>query len=235
MDSLAKSLLEAQKNMPPMEKDAVNPHFKSAFTSLDYIISHARPVWTEAGLSVTQWPSFDEVSGRHTLTTRVTDAATGESMQDEMLLNIGKDDMQGLGAAITYARRFSLSAIFALATETDDDGNSTAKRKRSAEGTAEPQAGAAEKPQTSTRSAAPADGNERDPKYATVDQSKRLFAIAKEHGVSNPRLREIVEQVTGQGSTAQIPKELYEKVCMAVKTAQLAAALADGTADDIPF
>ncbi len=234
MDTLAKSLLEAQKNMPPMEKDAQNPHYKTAFTSLDYIVTHARPVWVAAGLSVTQWPSFDAVSGRHTLTTKVMDASSGEAMEEEMLLNIGKDDMQALGAAITYARRYALSSIFALATETDDDGNSTAKPKRSAHGNAEPKAGEAEKPKTS-RAASPANGAKRDPKYATQDQTGRLWALAQANGVDEPALRAIIRKHTGQESGGAIPKEKYDAVCVSVQTYQLATALATGTADDVPF
>ena len=53
--------------------------------------------------------------------------------------------------------------------------------------------------------------------FASEPQRRRLFALAKEHGVGGPRLKEIVEGVTGQGSTAQIPSGLYEAVCQAVQ------------------
>jgi hypothetical protein len=61
--------------------------------------------------------------------------------------------------------------------------------------------------------------------YASEAQRKRLFALAKEHNVSTPDLRVIVEDLTGQGSTAQIPRAKYDAVCVAVQTFQLAASL----------
>jgi len=72
--------------------------------------------------------------------------------------------------------------------------------------------------------------------YATEAQRKRLFALAKEHGVSTPDLRVIVEDITGQGSTAQIPRAQYDTVCVAVQTFQLAASLAEGDLlEEAPF
>ncbi len=104
----------------------------------------------------------------------------------------------------------------------EDDGP-TQKRSRSAAGTAEPKAGGAEGAPASA--VASANGT-----YATEPQRKRLFALAKENGVETPRLKEIINQITGQGSTAQIPRDKYDAVCVAVQTAKLADSLAD-----VPF
>ena len=123
-------------------------------------------------------------------------------------------------------------AIVALGFSTKKIASAQEVRARqgSGQGNPEPQAGASEKPQTS-RADAPVNGTA----FATEAQRKRLFALAKESNVDGPRLKEIVEQITGQGSTAQIPRDLYDKVCLAVQTAELAASLAAGTADDVPF
>ncbi len=116
-------------------------------------------------------------------------------------------------------------AIVALGFKTKKIASAQEMRARgSAQGNAEPKAGAAE--EAPQRAAAPAAGTG----FATEAQRKRLFALAKESNVDGPRLKEIVEQITGQGSTAQIPKSLYDKVCVAVQTAELAASLAD-----VPF
>jgi hypothetical protein len=60
-------------------------------------------------------------------------------------------------------------------------------------------------------------------KFATEAQRKRLFAIAKSNGIESARLREILAQVTGQESTAQIPASKYEAVCAAVEAEPVAA------------
>lgn len=57
------------------------------------------------------------------------------------------------------------------------------------------------------------------PKLASEPQRKRLFAIAKEHGVDNDKLREIILEVTGQDSTAGIPADRYDAVIAAVELA----------------
>jgi len=53
--------------------------------------------------------------------------------------------------------------------------------------------------------------------FASEPQRRQLFAIAKERGVESARLREILNEVTGQQSTAQIPAGLYEDVIGAVQ------------------
>ena len=80
----------------------------------------------------------------------------------------------------------------------------------SAEGTAATPAGSEE----ALPSVDPAGGTDG---FASEVDRRSLFVLAKEHGVGGPRLKEIVEGVTGQGSTAQIPVGLYEAVCEAVQ------------------
>lgn len=91
-----------------------------------------------------------------------------------------------------------------------------------AEGTPKPKRADAEEAPASA--APPANGS-----YATEAQRKRLFALAKEHGVEGPTLRLILQQETGQESTAQIPRDKYDAVCAAVQTG---AAASDG---EVPF
>lgn len=60
-------------------------------------------------------------------------------------------------------------------------------------------------------------------KMASEAQRKRLFAIAKEHGVEKDALKAILADVTGQESTAAIPADRYEAVVEAVQNAAVAA------------
>jgi len=90
------------------------------------------------------------------------------------------------------------------------------------QGSAEPKAARAAKEAPPGDAAPAANGT---PTYATEAQRRRLFALAKEHGIDTPALKGIVETVTGQGSTAQIPRAKYDAVCVAVQTFELAASL----------
>lgn len=101
-------------------------------------------------------------------------------------------------------------AIVALGFRTKKIASAQEVRARgSAQGYAEPRRAEAEEAPTSA--AAPANGT-----YATEPQRKRLFALAKEHGVDGPTLRAILLRTTGQESTAQIPRDKYDEVCAAV-------------------
>jgi hypothetical protein len=116
--SIAKALLEIQAKQIRLEKTGQSNYGKH-FT-LDHVIDKIQPALSEAGLVVTQWPT--EVNGFPALRTRLTHAESGETQEDTMLLILDKQNSQGQGSAITYARRYSLIAILNLA-EDDDDGD----------------------------------------------------------------------------------------------------------------
>lgn len=122
--TLAEAMVAAQAEMPAVEKDAVNPHFRSKFTSLDHLIARTRPVLNRHGLSISQWPTGATIAGElvHALRTTITHVS-GESDSSVMPLIIGKNDMQGLGGAITYAKRYAWAAALGISTDEDDDGN----------------------------------------------------------------------------------------------------------------
>ena len=115
--NLAKAFCQAQSELKAVQKDAVNPHFKNKYQSLDSIIAMARPILNRHGISVIQ-----NVSGETLVTTLLH--SSGESMEFGPLpLKLDKPNMQGLGSAITYARRYAIGALLGISTEEDDDGN----------------------------------------------------------------------------------------------------------------
>jgi hypothetical protein len=69
--------------------------------------------------------------GRPVLGYRLQHAQSGEKVGGVMPLLLTKQDPQGLGSALTYARRYSLCAVLNLVADDDDDGN-TASQKTSA-------------------------------------------------------------------------------------------------------
>lgn len=123
---LAPALLAAQRDMPAIVKDAENPHYKSTFASLDNIIAVVRPILNKHGFTLIQGaPELLTMETPHMM--RVTSVLlheSGEWVASGVVIPIAKLDPQGAGQAVTYGRRYSLSPLLALATETDDDGNS---------------------------------------------------------------------------------------------------------------
>jgi ERF superfamily len=140
--SLAGALVAAQRRMPAVGKDSENPHFHSRFVSLDSLIAATRPVLNEHGLAITQFPVT--VDGLPVLRTTLLHAASGESLSGDTPLYLSRNDMQGYGAAVTYARRYAWAAVLGIASEEDTDGNAPQQQS----------AAAAEKPKAAPAAAA---------------------------------------------------------------------------------
>lgn len=100
---------------------ATNPFFGSKYAPLGDILNTVRPVLAKHGLSVLQAPSGDGVN-IHVITTLLHES--GEWLEfPELILKADKPTAQGAGSAITYGRRYALSAILGISSEDDDDGN----------------------------------------------------------------------------------------------------------------
>lgn len=118
---LAAALVAAQKAMPAVERDSTNPHFGSRFTSLDHLIAKTRPVLNAHDLAIVQFPSTKD--GAPVLCTILVHGESGEQLMADAPLLFAKQDMQGFGAAVTYARRYAWASVCGIADEEDDDGN----------------------------------------------------------------------------------------------------------------
>jgi len=121
-DTLAQALLAVQREMPAIEPDAINPHFKSKFVSLDHLLAVTLPVLHRNGIVLVQMPSTG-LDGTPALTTILLHES-GEQVSGEMPLILPKNDPQGQGSALTYARRYALSAALGISAERDDDAES---------------------------------------------------------------------------------------------------------------
>lgn len=128
MSELAKALHKAQGQIEGAKKDSANPHFKSKYADLASVWDACREALQANGLSVAQYSRVTD-SGA-VLTTRLLHIS-GESIEGDVPLLNGKGDMQGLGSAMTYARRYGLAAMVGVCPE-DDDGNAASERPRAA-------------------------------------------------------------------------------------------------------
>jgi ERF superfamily len=117
--NIAKALAEAQKKIGHAAKDSKNPHFKNNYASLESVIDASKEHLLEQGIFVIQ--SVSEKS----LVTRLQHTS-GEFFESALDLLLSKQDMQGLGSAITYARRYSLASMLNI-SQADDDGNEASK------------------------------------------------------------------------------------------------------------
>jgi hypothetical protein len=115
------ALNRAQLAMIPAKKDSENPFFHSKYADLSTVWDALHMFRTE-GIVLTQSPQ-ESPDGYIVLDTQLTHAASGQWMRSRLKMRVSKDDPQGYGSAITYARRYALGAMTGLVTELDDDGN----------------------------------------------------------------------------------------------------------------
>jgi len=133
---LATALNAAQATLQVAKKGSQNPYFKSKYADLLSVWDAARPALTENGLSVSQIGETDS-EGRAYLETILLHTS-GEWIKGKLPLMMEKPSPQAQGSAITYARRYSLSAILGLCTEEDDDGEKAMSRGTPKETPAQP-------------------------------------------------------------------------------------------------
>lgn len=123
---LAEALSKAQGEMGNAIKDSDNPFFKSKFCSLSACMGVIREPFFNHGLSVTQPIVY--LDGKSFVKTILLHSS-GESIEGLMPLpNIA--DIQKLGGAVTYLRRYSLCSVAGITPADDDDGNSAAKEAK---------------------------------------------------------------------------------------------------------
>lgn len=115
------ALVGAQSELKEAICDSRNPHFKNDYASLKAFIAIVRPVLAKYGLCLVS----GVVPGELFETTILH--KSGEWISYQLPLILAKNDMQGLGSAITYARRYGLAAILNM-DDTDDDGNLASKQ-----------------------------------------------------------------------------------------------------------
>lgn len=155
-DTLAEALTAFQADMPEINLDGTNPHFKSKYATLGNISKKVLPKLSEFGLSFSVGSFVDNglmVVDAHLLHT----SGTSRSLQ----FPITETNPQKLGSALTYARRYALTALTGVVADEDDDGNAAS--------TISPAAKQLDKARTAQPKAAPKAGATPDARGAIRD------------------------------------------------------------------
>jgi hypothetical protein len=118
---LAEALAKAQGAIEGARRDSSNPFFKSKYADLASVWDACRKALSDNALSVIQTTEAPEFPQTVIVDTRLCHSS-GEWVQGRIVMKPVKDDPQGIGSCLTYARRYALSAMVGIAPE-DDDGN----------------------------------------------------------------------------------------------------------------
>lgn len=106
-----------------LKRDASNDTAGYRYMTLDALIAATRPLLNEHGFTLTQWPTMVERGTEGMLPALTTNLnhIDGGRWSDTMPLYLTDKTMQGLGTAITYARRYAWASVLGIAAEEDTD------------------------------------------------------------------------------------------------------------------
>ncbi len=126
--NIASALLEVQREIKNPSNTATNPFFKSKYAPLPDILNCIRPILTKNGILLIQNTGSNEAGDVYIQTKLIH--TSGEIIEtDKLLLKPDKNTAQGIGSAITYGRRYQLTALLGISSEDDDDGNIASDKK----------------------------------------------------------------------------------------------------------
>lgn len=158
------------------------------YAPLDEVLNIIRPLLSKNGLSVLQSPINE--SGAISLTTTLLHNS-GEWLEYPPLkLKAEADTPQGIGSAITYARRYTLSSILGMSSEDDNDANGGDHKLET------------DKPEPLEQE-----------KTLSEKQINRLFAIGIKRGQSKEIIEKSIEKDYGKGKAEDLTKVEYDALC----------------------
>jgi hypothetical protein len=120
VNDLFSSLSKAQSVMKPAVMDKVNPHYRSKYASLDSVMESCKKPLSDNGLAIVQTLEHDERGG-YVITTTLGHSS-GQWISSSVNLLLDKQNMQGLGSSVSYARRYCLAAMIGVVSDEDVDG-----------------------------------------------------------------------------------------------------------------
>ncbi len=123
INELAVALAKVQGGLEGAKMDGENPFFKARYATLASVWDACRGSLADNGLSVVQTCSIGESEGLILDTTLLH--ISGQWISGELAVRPTKNDPQGIGSAITYARRYGLAAIIGICPEDDDAESAT--------------------------------------------------------------------------------------------------------------
>ena len=186
---LATALAKFQAEVKNPANSANNPFYKSKYAPLNEILNGVRPLLAKNGLSILQMPGGDS---QETSITTLLMHESGEWIESEPLtMKAVKNDPQGAGSVITYARRYSLSAILGISSEDDDDANHASGNGSTDSPQATPSQGATD--------------------LATDAQVKKMFAMVRGKGIPDSEIKTKIADL-GKTSSKELTKADISKV-----------------------
>lgn len=211
INELAAALVLAQGQIKVASMNATNPHFRSKYADLQAIWDASRDALQANGLAVSQYT--DSLPNGSPALTSVLVHKSGQWMEGTYPLISIKQDAQGFGSALTYAKRYALASILGIVADEDDDAAAASKPPKPSAAPSKQPGGEAYAPEHVKVPPAV------DPTRAAAAKSWALGEIPRIKGMTKPALDKFMERF------AKTREEL--KVLDAKTAVELEKALAD--------
>lgn len=120
--NIMEALFKAREKMEPAKRDALNDRFTSRYATLNSVLAAVDVPLKEQNILLLQFPTASPQGKCVRVVTTLQHVPSGEYISCATDIPLAKEDAQGVGSAITYGRRYAITAILGIPTE-DDDGN----------------------------------------------------------------------------------------------------------------
>jgi len=205
INEIVSALAKAQGEMKPAVFNRVNPHFRNRYADFTSCMEAVREPLSKNGLAISQMPSTTH-DGKFVLVTLLAHGS-GQWMAGEFPLISVKQDSQGIGSAMTYAKRYSLCGMLGIVADEevdadDDDGEAAAGRGHQAKA---PQA----------QQQAPAAPAQKVGKAEVVALTNLIQNLDEE---SNKSFLEWINKNFNAKSIHDIPQSCFEKCMVSLNT-----------------
>lgn len=180
LKELAPALCKAQATMKPAAKESQNSHLKNRYADLASVWDACREALTANGFAVLQSPS---AAGNLVSVETMLLHVSGEWVAETLTLEARDASPQSIGSAVTYGRRYGLSAMVGVCPE-DDDGEAAMHRGA-------PQERGRSRPQAPPR-AAPAPAPKHDERPFSTLVSDELDRRHREFRADHPDARDVL-------------------------------------------
>lgn len=200
VNELFTALSKALGEIESLPLNKTNPHFKSKYADLAITIEKSKPALMKNGLMLIQAVENDEI--KYVVESMITHSS-GQWLKSKVALILTKQDMQGLGSATTYAKRYAAQSLLFVAGDEDDDGNAASAGA--------PQQGKAQRQQPPAKAQPPSDKKPpqappaKPPQNAPADQATmdRLLDLMIDRGVHENSITNLISK--GYGFRADKP------------------------------
>lgn len=127
VNDLFAAISKAMGEFTSVTFDKVNPFFNnSKYASLSATQEMYRPILAKHGLALIQSIT---VEGEDYFLETALLHSSGQFLSDRLKLLVDKKSMQGLGSAITYAKRYAAQSLLGICGDDDDDGNAASGKE----------------------------------------------------------------------------------------------------------